>query len=300
MSCERWKVLVPRLAKELKERSGYEFSTRGDVCFMKSWELYPVKSSNGRELGQMYTSADLRDVYFEESVDAETSWRIRWRKDIKWMDDWIDPLPPFIDSIFVRSRYIIIRNNEPDLSFLCGVYYNLEFAPGWVEDEERIFFKDFSALSMEDREDRMKVARFMPALVKDVNVFLKLIREVFSKYGYLEELLLTRLDNTSYQLKFDISGMSDEQVIDEVLKRAEAVIEFKRKFRGWLAREERRDYWEETAVPQAKKILEITKWKYMLKWPIELEDPKMKRRYVYQAKREALDHPAGVYDLDGY
>ncbi|MBO3842830.1 MAG: hypothetical protein FGF48_10530 [Candidatus Brockarchaeota archaeon] len=151
----------------------------------------------------MYTSADLCDVYFEESVDAETKWRVRWRKDIKWMDDWIDPLSPFIDSVEMNDEYIIMRNFETDLSFLCGVYYNLRFAPGWIEAEEKGFFKDFSALGMENREDMMKVARFMPALIKDVNMFIKLVQEVFSKHGYLKEFLLTSLDYLTYRLTFD-------------------------------------------------------------------------------------------------
>ncbi|MEM3465580.1 MAG: hypothetical protein QW566_03805 [Candidatus Jordarchaeales archaeon] len=145
----------------------------------------------------------------------------------------------------------------------------------------------------------MKVARFMPAFVKDVNVYLKLIREVFSKHGYFKQLLLPSLDYLTYRLVFDSSGMSDEQVIDNVLKRTEAVIEFKKRFREWLAREERRDYWEGTAVPQAKKLIEVHKWKHMLKWPIKLENPKMEKRYTYQAKWEALYYSAGVYDLDG-
>lgn len=277
MSVERWKILIPKLMKELKERSGYEFLTRENICFINPEGLYPVKLPDGRELGQIYTHAYLPDIYFEESVDGETNWRIRWRKDIKWMDDWIDPRPPFIDSVRVEDKYIIIRNFETDLSFLCGVYYNLQFAPGYVKAEEKNFFKDFSVLGMENKEDRMKVARFMPALVKDVNMFLKLIHEVFSKHRCLKELSITGLDDLTYRLVFDSSGMSDEQVIDNVLKRTEAVIEFKKRFREWLAREERRDYWEGTAVPQAKKLIEVHKWKHMLKWPIKLENPKMKK-----------------------
>lgn len=215
------------------------------------------------------------------------------------MDDWIDPRPPFIDSVSVENNYITIGNFELDFSFLCGVYYNLQFTIGSVEIAEKGYFKRFSAFGMENREDRMKVARFMPAFVKDVNVYLKLIQEVFSKHGYFKELLLPSLDYLTYRLVFDSSGMSDEQVIDNVLKRTEAVIEFKRKFREWLVREERRDYWEETAAPQAKKILEMYRWKKILKWPMELKDSEMEKKYVREAKSKVLGSSAGVYDLNG-
>ncbi|NHV98204.1 MAG: hypothetical protein HA496_01000 [Thaumarchaeota archaeon] len=292
MDGERWKTLIPKIARALEGRSSYEFKTRENICYMNFEGLYPVKLPDGRELGQMYTKAFLEDVYFDDS-ELHTKWRRR----IKWMDDWIDPRSPFIDAVDVESDLITIRNDEVDLSFLCGVHYNLCFSPGSIKNKD--FFKGFSVLALEDREDRMKVARFMPALVKDVNVFLKLINEVFSKHGYLGELLITDLDHPHYRIIFDSSGMSDEEVIDNVLKRAEAVIEFKKRFREWLAREERREYWEGTAIPESKRSIEMHKWRYMVKWPIELKDPEMMRRYERQIKYDLSDDSA-VYNLDGY
>jgi len=292
MEGERWKTLIPKIAKALKERSGYEFRVQGHLCDMETENLYPVKLPDGRELGQMYTKAFLNDVYFDDS-ELHTKWRRR----IKWMDDWIDPRPPFIEAVSMRDDLIIIGNDEVDLSFLCGVYYNLCFSPGSVKSKD--FFKTFSALALESREDRMKVARFMPALVKDVNMFLKLINEVFSKHGYLGELLITNLDHLGYRIIFNSSGMSDEEVVDNVLKRAEAVIEFRKRFREWLAREERREYWEGTAIPESKRTIEMHKWRHMAKWPIELRDLEMMRRYERQIKSNLSDDSA-VYNLDGY
>ncbi|MGB9726447.1 MAG: hypothetical protein ACPLZ8_07405 [Fervidicoccaceae archaeon] len=296
MESERWKILTPKIAGALKERSGYDFRVEGRFCIRETEGLYPVKSPDGRELGQMYTQAYLDEVYFNDS-----ELRTKWRKKIKWMDDWIDPQPPFIDAVMVWDDLIVIRNCEVDLSFLCKVYYNLRFLPACIDiNKERRLLKDFSTFALESRGDRMKVARFVPALVKDVNMFLKLINEVLSKYGYLGGLLMSMLDHPSYRIMFDPSGMSDEEVVDNVLRRAEAVVEFKKRFREWLAREERREYWENTAIPESKRSIEKLDWKYMLKWPIELEDSEIMRQYERYTKGVLSYHWVRAYNLDGY
>ncbi|MBO3840450.1 MAG: hypothetical protein QXI11_04895 [Thermoproteota archaeon] len=64
MSDERWKILIPKLAKDLKNRSSYEFMVEGRSCLRDPEGLYPVKSPDGRVLGQIYTHAYLEDVYF--------------------------------------------------------------------------------------------------------------------------------------------------------------------------------------------------------------------------------------------
>ncbi|MGC8935466.1 MAG: hypothetical protein ACP5LN_09945 [Thermoproteota archaeon] len=208
---------------------------------------YPVKTQDGRELGTFFMRAELRHIYFDEE------------RRIKWPDDFIDPYPVVaIDCVEFRKDNSIRVDVEErfDLGFLSEAYY----AVGTVTRLEKL----------KTREERMKVARIIPAVIKDIEVFLKYLKESLEKYKIevdfsnleyrseeLEPLVATSkdgfyevlldLDVLDFSIKFSTKGMSDEEIIDNIMKLTDPPMEYRRKFRKeWLPSEERRNCYEST------------------------------------------------------
>jgi hypothetical protein len=233
MEKERKKLIAEKIRKLVTENYKREFRVAYGLedalwsCYVTpSWyELeYPVKTQDGRELGTFFMQAELRHVYFDEE------------RRIKWPDDFIDPYPVTVESItFYKSGYVETEVSERlDLDFLSEAYYAMSF----------------SDLALKERDDRMKAARFIPAVIKDIEVFLKYLKTTLEKYN-----LKSDLSNLKYRfellgdisLTFSAKGMNDDEIIDNVMRRVEALTEYRTKFRKeWLPSEERRNCYEST------------------------------------------------------
>jgi len=297
---DRWKKLAEKLAKELKERSGYDFTLKVYEEPYFRWACdrgrikYPVKSSDGRELGLMFIDGERRHVY----LDA--------KRKIKWPDDWIDPYVPFIDVVVSDCNSVAIKNyGRLDLDFLSLAYYCVELHTDW---------------EMVEREDRWKMARFMPAVIKDIEVLLKLADGILTKHGIgKSEFNISSFNHLNYELSFKIRDMDDNEVIEEVLKRIEALTELKRRFGEWLPSEERKEYYENTMlfpedpfrfkcyIPSVIDRSSGFSWRkyegmrYICKWPFKIGDKEVDKKYKRVLKHELWDAESfKYYDLDGY
>ena len=297
---KRWIRLAETIAKALKERSGYEFKPKIFMEPFFRWACerekpkYPVKSSDGKELGLMFINADLKHVYFDA------------RRKIKWPDDWIDPYPPFIDSVWSDCRCIRVeRSGKMDLRFMATAYYCVNLYSGWESLK---------------REDLQKVSRFMPMVVKDMSKFMRLADETFSKYEIdKSEFRITFFNRLSCELSFEIGTMSDDEIIENVLKRSEALAKLERKFNEWLVSEERKVCYERTMVfpddifrwachiPSAIGSEESRPFwrkyegpRFLCKWPFKSGNDDMDKKYEWELKRELWNAESfRYYDLDG-
>ncbi|MBO3842859.1 MAG: hypothetical protein FGF48_10680, partial [Candidatus Brockarchaeota archaeon] len=102
------------------------------------------------------------------------------------------------------------------------------------------------------RPNRIKAARIIPAAIKDIEVFLRLLNESLTKYNVPSSELVwndARIPTGirfSIFLSFPISEMSDEEATAATITRIRALAEYRRRFRAWLASEERRSFYEST------------------------------------------------------
>lgn len=293
------KAVAERICNELSQRSGNKFRTierlekhyilcynvdkiGGDIG--EDYQKYPVKMMDGRQLGLMYVHGNLYKFYFDDM------------RRIKWPDDWIDPYPPFIDAIKVAADCIEVRKGKDmDLGFMCLAYYAI-----YVSGEYLL-----------NKEDRMTLARFIPAVVKDFNVFLKFLNEVLSKCKI--DKFEVELDPYFFDcsLKFNITDMNDEQIIENILKRTEALTELRKKFREWLPNDKRREYYESTMLfpedpfrrrfylPDVTPALGFSDSKFederrICKWPSK--DPEADKRL----KQKLFEGHPKYYNFDGY
>jgi hypothetical protein len=304
--------LAKRLAKELKERSGYEFILNLISSPPFHWACkrkepnYPVKSPDGRELGLMYVVGDLFKIYFDGM------------KRIKWPDDWIDPYPPFIDRVrFVDDFIEVDKGMDMDLGFISEAYYSVDFGHFLILSVLESI--DTATIILTNREDRMKVARFMPSVVKDFNIFLKLLDEVCTKYRISKPEVYIYPSHFNCWMRFKIEDMSDEEVVENTLVRVEALKELRWKFREWLPSEERREYYESTMlfpedpfrrkfrIPDVVDRSSGFSWRkydgprYLYKWPLKSGSDELDKKYEQTLKLELWDTESfKYYDLDGY
>ncbi|MBO3798301.1 MAG: hypothetical protein QXI42_09670 [Thermoproteota archaeon] len=304
--------LAKKLAKKLKERSGYEFILDliskppfHWVCKRKETE-YPVKSPDGKKFGLIFRNANLRSIYFDS------------KRLIKWPDDWIDQYPPFIDGVRFVSDFIEVRKGmDMDLDFISEAYYSVKFGHFLVSSILESI--DTAAIVFSNREDRMKVARFIPSVIKDFNVFLRLLDEACTKYGISRSEVYVYPSHFDCWMRFKIDGMSDEEVVENTLVRVEALKEFRGKFREWLPNERRREYYENTILfpedPFRRRFrmpdvvdrdsgFSLRKYegiRYLYKWPSCIGNPEVERKYESSVKHELWSSLSGkYYDLEGY
>lgn len=214
-----------KLVEALKERCSCKFRLEGTSW--RRYDDYPVKTSDGRELGTMIGGGNLERIYFE------------WKGSIKWPDDWIDPYPPFIDYLYFNSKENIIEvaaRGGVNLEFMGKMYYAV-----WVPS---ILHPQL----LERRKDVMKLARFVPAVVKDLCVYSKISNEVLTKYNV--DMSEVRVSETflNCRMKFSVAGMSDDEIIENTLRRVEILSELKRRWEEWLPNDERRECYESTIV----------------------------------------------------
>jgi len=288
---------------------------------------YPVKTKDGRELGTMFMFHqvdDLKYVYFDG------------RRKIIWPDDFIDPYPITIDYLSFYKNHVDLWMGELImLDFLSEAYYAV-----LLDYDFGFSYEEVINPKLLNREDRMKLARIIPGVIKDIEVFLRCIKESLEKrgikidfskakfYGAVDFPLVVNLENGSQLflniewpdvcLSFPIKGMKDEEIIDNIMKRVDALAEIKRKFRKeWLPSEERRKCYESTMRYPEDPYREGFRWdrkphmefRKLINWPTgnKEEDRYYKSDIEFLAREEALRYEKGeqteissIYNLDGY
>ena len=216
-------------------------------------------------------------VYFDE------------KRRIKWPDDWIDPYITSIEAVYIFNDHIKVwKSHEVDLDFMCHAYYNAHVSTTYFLN----------------REYRTRAARFVPAVVKDFNVFLKLSDEVCSKYK-LDRFVIDMPDILACSVGLDIANLSDKEVVDRVIRRVEALTELRRRFREWLPSDERRGYYESTMLYPEDPFRERTIMNQIIEWPHKSGDPKKNAEHERWSKAalmlEGRVKPLRkYYNFDGY
>ena len=282
-----------KLVEALKERCSCKFRLEGTSW--RRYDDYPEKTPDGRELGTMIGGGNLEFIYFE----AE-------RRGIKWPDDWIDPYPPFIDYLYSNSKENTIEvtaRGGVNLDFMAEMYYAV-----WIPS---ILHPQL----LERRKDVMKLARFVPAVVKDLCVYSKITNEVLAKYNVdMSEVRVSEAFLTCH-MKFSVAGMSDDEIIENTLRRVEILSELKRRWEEWLPSDERRECYESTIVcpedyPARYRV--YGGWHSgirrpglyegmpsLRKYPLESGNPELDEK-VEQGLKLCLWDGSKEYNLDGY
>ena len=275
---DRQKALAEKVAKKLSESGHYTFSVGWLPVPSFHWACirkepsYPCKTPEGKELGLMFIQGELRHIYF----DSE--------RRVKWPDDWIDPYPPSIDRVDFMEDSIEISNfSDANLDFMSHAYYYTLYR-SWEESR---------------REDLMKIAMFLPAVIKDLVVFLRLMNDTLDKWGIdRSEFRITWFGNLSYRLKFSVKDMNDK-IVDDVLDRAKALAELRGKFREWLSDERRKEYYENTMLYPEDPFREGRLPDFLYKWPPGSVDKETYEWYLKQVKSELWEGIIRCYNLDG-
>ncbi|MEM2598595.1 MAG: hypothetical protein QW482_02640 [Thermoproteota archaeon] len=308
---ERSERLARRLKPLLEEDSGVAFRT----AFMQEPEKYSFLTRSFLEwerdkvdskfpvydewkylkeglLGIMFTTADLTDYY-------------GWEGEIDWDKDWIDKTPIYIDYIKISDHIEIHSSREFDWDFMVKRYYHL--------------YTTLPGIEFSIRPNRIKAARIIPAAIKDIEVFLRLLNESLAKYNVpsselvWDDIRVPTGIRFSIFLSFPISETSDEEVIMATMRRIRALVEYRRRFRAWLPSEERRSFYESTRrFPPHTTLLgnmaELCAWPLGIPEKEEKYEEYLKKRIMScmyyddvvknkQGKMEPL-HP--FYNLDGY
>lgn len=99
--------------------------------------------------------------------EFQLSWDLGKRKAFNWEVDWKDTEPISIDSIELYDEHVKVNCWwEFLLDFMVNYYYYLECL----------------SVIMGTKENRMKASKFIPAPIKDVEVFLKTVNETLEKH----------------------------------------------------------------------------------------------------------------------
>lgn len=210
----------------------------------------------------------------------------QWSEEL-WVKDWTDPDPAAVDNIVLFQEYARIY---------CG-----KSMPFWFMVEKYYYAYVIDVLdTLWKREDRMKAALIIPAAIKDLMVLDKTLDKALSKYDISRsEVIIGQevFDENLYPfLDFYIGEMGEDELIENLLKRAKAMSEWWRDFRAWLASLERREFYESTRVKKpwedGRKFIKICKWPY--------EEPH-REHYETEIRREFANYPnALIYNLDRY
>jgi hypothetical protein len=261
--------------------------------FEKRLSIYPMKMLDGRELGMMIggsVHANLELIYFEST------------RSVKWPDDWIDPYPSPIDVVHFEEDTMELRAwGGVNLRFMAEMYY-------------AVYISLLHPLVFERRQDLMKLARFVPAVVKDFCVHSKITNEVLAKYSVDRSEAWTDKTRLGWHMKFSTAGMSDDEIIESVLKREEVLSELKRRWEEWLPSDERRECYESTIVcpedyPARYRVYGghsgirrpglYEGMPSLRKYPLESGNPELDGK-VEQGLKLCLWDGSKEYNLDGY
>ena len=245
---DRLRRIAQRLKTLLEEDSGCEFE----------WGL------------QTLTEAGMGRVYDEEKLPAMLrSWDLYdhyEHSEIDWDKDWTDNNPIYIDSVGVYDDHVVVYlRREFSFNFLVYKHYHLRMVqPG---------------IMFSSRENRMKASRFIPAAVKDLEVFLRILNDSLKKYNIdSSELVWDDLKRPGpihfgLQLSFKTSDMNEDDVVEATMRRCKALAEYRRNFRAWLSSEERKRCYESTHRPRMRAW-----WsRHLCAWPLGI--PELEEEY---------------------
>ncbi|MBO3842495.1 MAG: hypothetical protein FGF48_08795 [Candidatus Brockarchaeota archaeon] len=217
------------LKQALENESDYEFELQ-DIVNEKTRVNYK-KLLRKYDLESLPTILKLSQKDTIELGEYYNLWR--WPpKEIDWERDWKDNNPIFIDYVEVWPDKVLIATlGEFSLDFMTQKYYHLSEII--IEPKNDIYM---------NRED--KLARYVPAAIKDIEVAIKAITGVSTGEG---------LDASKFKLfsvrfgldfciksEFPIMGMSEKEIVDECIKRTKALSKWRKIFRAWLPSLERK------------------------------------------------------------
>ncbi|MEM3661112.1 MAG: hypothetical protein QXU11_12110 [Thermoproteota archaeon] len=169
----------------------------------------------------------------------------RAQKNIDWENYWRDDNPISIDYVEARSDRLTLGTfGEFEVNFMAKMYY----------DVNEIIFEPRNEIYV-NREDRMKLARCIPAVIKDIEVALKLIAKVSTDSGLsVSEFKLLRSKPPMRELdfaiisEFQIAKMNVENIIKNFVKRTKVISEWRKEFRAWLSSARRKEFYENSKV----------------------------------------------------
>lgn len=91
-----------------------------------------------------------------------------------------------------------------------------------------------------------------------------------------------------------------KNIIENILRRVEALTELRKKFREWLPNEQRREYYESTMLYPDDPFREKDVSDGIFKWPLVSENEEKHKKYERYVKYRLWSSSAGrYYDLDG-
>ncbi|MBO3840555.1 MAG: hypothetical protein QXI27_07220 [Nitrososphaerota archaeon] len=288
--------LFETLRQTLKDESGYEFELRG-----------AVDESTGTSYKQLVRKFDIQSLPMILRLSLEGGlydyyriWSAEPKRDIDWERDWKDDNPIFIDYVEASSDRLTIGTfGEFQANFMAKVYY----------DVDEIIFEPRDEIYT-NREDRMKLARYVPAVVKDIEVALKLVTKVSADSEIsASEFKLLRSKPSARELdftivsEFQIAGMNTEDIIKNVIERIKVISKWRKEFRTWLSSLQRKEFYE-----GSKRVCEVykrerEKWWVtgspgLIKWPVD--NKKVREILMEYHIYRYLDHGAPLFTFDGY
>jgi len=291
--------VVKSLKRRFEEESCYEFELQHIVHEKVSSKRLLRKY----DLGKLPTILRLTQKGARVLEEYYNCWN--WpRKEIDWEKDWRDDNPTFIDYVEVWSDKVLVGTlGEFPIDFMTWLYYGI---PEIIfEPKEEIYT---------DKGDRMKLARYVPAAVKDIEVAIKTIVEVSassglnasdfkfdSEHGLFSETFL----NSDFCIKSEFSTrrMDEQEIIKTCMERAKTISEWRWRFRAWLPSMERRQFYESTKTIYEVRMLKRGSWHWtgvegLVKWPVK--DKKAREEITNHHIYRFLDHGAHLFTFDGY
>ncbi|MGB9760398.1 MAG: hypothetical protein ACP5KW_07785 [Thermoproteota archaeon] len=287
--------LVEAIRQMLEDESGYGF------------ELQDVTENSGISYKQLLRKFDIKSLPTILRLSMEGGlydyyriWSAKPKKDIDWEKDWKDENMISIDYVEVRSDRITIGTfGEFEVNFMAKMYY----------DVDEIIFEPRDELYT-NREDRMKLARYIPAVIKDVEVALKLITKVSADSGLsTSEFKLSRSEPPLRELdftvtsEFQITGMNMEDIIENSIKRIKVISKWRKAFRTWLSSAQREEFYEASkwaclVYKRERRRWWVTGGPGLIKWPVYGKKAKevLTEHHIYRY----LDHGAPLFTFDGY
>jgi hypothetical protein len=104
--------------------------------------------------------------------------------EIDWLKDWTDKTPICVDKINIYDDHAEVHLwHEFNFNFLVDRYYHLHMI--------------LPAIMLSSRENRMKAARFIPAAMKDLEVFFRILNDSLKKYNIDSSELVWRRSRAS-------------------------------------------------------------------------------------------------------
>ncbi|MEM2930850.1 MAG: hypothetical protein QW797_08350 [Thermoproteota archaeon] len=284
--------LAEALKRALEDESGYKFELQ---------DIVDEKKVNYKKLLRKYDLESLPTILklSQKGTIGLGEYYNLWgwpHKEIDWEKDWKDDNPVFIDYVEVWPNKVLIgTSGEFMLDFMAHKYYGLG----------EIILEPRSDIYV-NKEDKMKLARYMPAVIKDVEIALKAMSEVSTANGF---------DTSGFKFFFQpwvdfcvksehpLVGIKEEEIVENCIRRVKVMSEWRKRFRAWLPSMERKHFYENTKIGYTARMLKKGNWwstgvEGLIKWPVK--DRKIREKVIRNHIYRYLDHGAHLFTLDGY